>query len=288
MPEYTAAEVARHNQREDIWVIIGKESSGAKVYNLTGFIDQYPGGSDALLAVAGKNASQYFDDISHLKEYEIGTLISDNEFNQGNGMETIPVDGESDNNNNRPVSAFDNIVPMDKLKNGWSFVSSWAIKTVNNVKEKAVEINNNETVQSYKKSFVESSQAAWEKTKEVTKQATDAAKPYVDSATAATQPYIEKATTAAAPIYEETKKSLFIAVEKTKEATISVSEKMKPVLESAAQTVVTASASAASSISQSVSNMIKVDGDNEGSSGEGNTLGAPSALDYSSKGNIKV
>lgn len=285
---FTAAEVARHSTREDLWVIIGSDASGgAKVYNLTSYIDKYPGGADKLLDVAGKDATRYFEDYGHLKGYEIGKLVVDNEVIEGNTMETIPVDGDSTDSDNKSASAFDNIVPMDKLKNGWSFVSSWALQAVNNVKEKAVEINNNETVQSYKKSFVESSQAAWEKTKEVTKQATDAAKPYVDSATAATQPYIEKATTAAAPIYEETKKSIFIAVEKTKEATISVSEKMKPVLESAAQTVVTASASAASTISQSVSNMIKVDENNEGSS-EGNTLGTPSALDYSSKGNIKV
>lgn len=42
-------EVAKHNSRKSCWIIIND-----KIYDLTGYLDSHPGGSDILLKHAGK------------------------------------------------------------------------------------------------------------------------------------------------------------------------------------------------------------------------------------------
>ncbi|VUC24937.1 unnamed protein product, partial [Clonostachys rosea] len=50
------AEVAKHNTKNSCWVVI----SGI-VYDVTQLIDQHPGGANAILALAGKDATEDFD-----------------------------------------------------------------------------------------------------------------------------------------------------------------------------------------------------------------------------------
>ncbi|XP_034247486.1 cytochrome b5 isoform X1 [Thrips palmi] len=66
MNEYTRAEVALHNRMGDIWFIIHKY-----VYNVTEFIYEHPGGQEAHLRVAGKDASECFDEVGHSDEAEM-------------------------------------------------------------------------------------------------------------------------------------------------------------------------------------------------------------------------
>eukprot|EP00953_Heterococcus_sp_UTEX-ZZ885_P002475 1844-Heterococcus_DN1.PRE.5 len=72
---YSADEVASHNKRDDCWVIIDK-----KVYDLTSFLSQHPGGVITILVYAGRDASAVFaaihaDDAYALKaSYVIGRL----------------------------------------------------------------------------------------------------------------------------------------------------------------------------------------------------------------------
>ncbi|CAH0056133.1 unnamed protein product, partial [Clonostachys solani] len=54
MPSRT--EVAKHNTKDSCWVVI----SGI-VYDVTQLIDQHPGGANAILALAGKDATEDFD-----------------------------------------------------------------------------------------------------------------------------------------------------------------------------------------------------------------------------------
>ncbi|MQM21070.1 hypothetical protein Taro_054102 [Colocasia esculenta] len=59
---YTSKEVAKHNTRDDCWVIVD-----GKVYDLTEYLDEHPGGDDVLISAAGKDATYEFEDAGHSK-----------------------------------------------------------------------------------------------------------------------------------------------------------------------------------------------------------------------------
>ena len=53
---------------------------GSKVYNVTKYLEDHPGGAEVMLDVSGQNADEFFEDIGHsnearteLKKYLIGT-----------------------------------------------------------------------------------------------------------------------------------------------------------------------------------------------------------------------
>eukprot|EP00246_Nothoceros_aenigmaticus_P012981 TRINITY_DN4245_c0_g1_i2.p1 TRINITY_DN4245_c0_g1~~TRINITY_DN4245_c0_g1_i2.p1 ORF type:complete len:140 (-),score=24.46 TRINITY_DN4245_c0_g1_i2:1075-1494(-) len=73
---YTLAEVSEHNQANDCWLIIN-----GKVYDVTKFLEEHPGGDDVLLSATGKDATDDFDDVGHstsaramMDEYLIGDV----------------------------------------------------------------------------------------------------------------------------------------------------------------------------------------------------------------------
>jgi cytochrome b involved in lipid metabolism len=43
-------------------------SGGAKVYDITKYLDDHPGGAEVMLDVAGQNGDEFFEDIGHSKE----------------------------------------------------------------------------------------------------------------------------------------------------------------------------------------------------------------------------
>ena len=57
---YTFEQVQEHNSRDDLWIIY-KE----KVYNVTNYLDEHPGGEEVILDCAGNDATDAFDDIGH-------------------------------------------------------------------------------------------------------------------------------------------------------------------------------------------------------------------------------
>lgn len=75
-------EVKKHNNISSTWVVIEN-----KVYDITKFLEEHPGGEEVLLEVAGKDATESFDDVGHSKdaqlmkdEYLVGDLHPDDHF----------------------------------------------------------------------------------------------------------------------------------------------------------------------------------------------------------------
>jgi cytochrome b5 len=73
------SEVAKHTTEDDLWFVKDR-----KVYDITKFVDQHPGGADTLLGVAGKDGTSDFDAVGHsdsavqdLSKYYIGDIHPD-------------------------------------------------------------------------------------------------------------------------------------------------------------------------------------------------------------------
>ncbi|KAF1329577.1 Cytochrome b5, partial [Globisporangium splendens] len=64
LKEFTLDEVAAHNTAEDCWMIIGEEGE-RKVYDVTAFLDDHPGGPEIMVDLAGQDATAEFEDIGH-------------------------------------------------------------------------------------------------------------------------------------------------------------------------------------------------------------------------------
>lgn len=58
----TGTEVAKHNSRDSCWVIVHN-----KAYDVTEYIDRHPGGAEAILRYAGRDAMEEYDKI-HAEE----------------------------------------------------------------------------------------------------------------------------------------------------------------------------------------------------------------------------
>ncbi|KAI8991731.1 cytochrome b5-like heme/steroid binding domain-containing protein [Mycotypha africana] len=73
---YTYEEIAQHNSREDLWMVID-----GKVYDITSFQDEHPGGEEVLLDEGAKDGTSAFEDVGHsddardlLKKYYVGDV----------------------------------------------------------------------------------------------------------------------------------------------------------------------------------------------------------------------
>ncbi|GMH44926.1 hypothetical protein BSKO_12883 [Bryopsis sp. KO-2023] len=72
----TLEQCAEHTSRDSCWLAID-----GKVYDVTEFLDDHPGGDDIIVEHAGKDATEPFEEIGHSKaardmldQYEIGTF----------------------------------------------------------------------------------------------------------------------------------------------------------------------------------------------------------------------
>ncbi|PZC73390.1 cytochrome b5 [Helicoverpa armigera] len=75
--QFTREEVSKWTTREEAVFIIDNV-----VYNVTKFLDEHPGGHEVLVNVAGKDASEDFDDVGHsldakelMKKYVVGEVV---------------------------------------------------------------------------------------------------------------------------------------------------------------------------------------------------------------------
>ncbi|KAI6152350.1 cytochrome b5-like heme/steroid binding domain-containing protein [Pisolithus tinctorius] len=59
----TLEEFQAHNTRDSLYVLVHE-----KVYDVTKFIDEHPGGDEVILTEAGKDATDAFEDVGHSDE----------------------------------------------------------------------------------------------------------------------------------------------------------------------------------------------------------------------------
>ncbi|CAJ1049618.1 cytochrome b5 [Xyrichtys novacula] len=78
---YTLEDIRIHNLSNDTWLIIHD-----KVYDITTFLEEHPGGEEVLLEQAGADATESFEDVGHstdaremLEQYYIGELHMETE-----------------------------------------------------------------------------------------------------------------------------------------------------------------------------------------------------------------
>eukprot|EP01025_Chloroclados_australasicus_P067645 TRINITY_DN93694_c0_g1_i1.p2 TRINITY_DN93694_c0_g1~~TRINITY_DN93694_c0_g1_i1.p2 ORF type:complete len:137 (-),score=17.76 TRINITY_DN93694_c0_g1_i1:269-643(-) len=76
---YTAEEVAQHNSRDDLWLVL-KTDGVSKVYDVTSYVNEHPGG-DAILTNAGADSTEAFTGPQHpprvydlIEDFCIGTI----------------------------------------------------------------------------------------------------------------------------------------------------------------------------------------------------------------------
>lgn len=91
LKEIAMEEVAKHNKADDCWIVIGNDKTGGpKVYDVTDYLDDHPGGAEVLLDVGGQDADEFFEDIGHsknarteLEKHLVGTVkIAEAELNR--------------------------------------------------------------------------------------------------------------------------------------------------------------------------------------------------------------
>ncbi|KAJ5637540.1 Cytochrome b5 [Penicillium lividum] len=76
---YTLEEVQKHNTPDDVWIVLHN-----KVYDITKYLEDHPGGSAILIEVAGTDATEAFEETGHsdeardeLARYYVGDLPSE-------------------------------------------------------------------------------------------------------------------------------------------------------------------------------------------------------------------
>ncbi|CAG9788273.1 unnamed protein product [Diatraea saccharalis] len=74
--EISLNEIKKHKNKKSTWMVIHNQ-----VYDVTTFLEEHPGGEDALLEYAGKDGTQAFEDVGHsedarevMKKFKIGSL----------------------------------------------------------------------------------------------------------------------------------------------------------------------------------------------------------------------
>ncbi|VDM45118.1 unnamed protein product [Toxocara canis] len=75
LKKVTRAEVAEHNNNRSTWIVMSN-----KVYDVTKFLDEHPGGCEVLLEQAGVDGTEAYEDVGHstdAREMREGYLVAE-------------------------------------------------------------------------------------------------------------------------------------------------------------------------------------------------------------------
>lgn len=118
LPSFTQSEVQSHNNAKSCYV-----TRGSKVYDVTSFLDDHPGGGDLILEYAGRDISEILEDeISHqhseaayeiLEEYVVGFVSNGSSKVNGTGTAN---GAEAATDNGRPVYATTGMASEEDLE----------------------------------------------------------------------------------------------------------------------------------------------------------------------------
>ena len=93
----TLAEVEQHVTHDDLWLVID-----GKVYDVSEYMDDHPGGGEILLNAAGKDGTDDFEDVGHsadararLKKLEIGVFAGGESGASGGAKGKGKKDGDA-------------------------------------------------------------------------------------------------------------------------------------------------------------------------------------------------
>jgi len=128
-------EVAKHNKQEDCWVAFH-----GKVYNLTDFIDEHPGGQQPLIFSAGKDGTKEFEKIhpksilnilppsTYLGDIDPGTVTEKDHAHFAAEKKDVKniQEGKPPLDTILNVFDFENIASKVMSKEGWDYYSSGA------------------------------------------------------------------------------------------------------------------------------------------------------------------
>ncbi|VVT54676.1 uncharacterized protein SAPINGB_P004195 [Magnusiomyces paraingens] len=56
----STSEIEKHIEKDDLWMVIN-----GKVYDITPFVDEHPGGEEVLVDCGGQDATTSFEDVGH-------------------------------------------------------------------------------------------------------------------------------------------------------------------------------------------------------------------------------
>ncbi|KAI5965920.1 SCS7 [Candida pseudojiufengensis] len=99
LPLISSTEVNKHNTEKDCWVTLYQR----KIYNVTGFLNEHPGGGDIILPYAGKDITEIMSDIISHEHSESAYEMLDDSMLIGYMATSIEEEELLNNNNKTPV-----------------------------------------------------------------------------------------------------------------------------------------------------------------------------------------
>jgi cytochrome b involved in lipid metabolism len=100
--ELTYQDVAQHNTKKDCYMVVHD-----KVYDVTSFVDEHPGGEEVMLDVAGQDATEAFEDVGHsdeARETLVKLLVGDLKRQAGDPAPKVAVSNTSSSSGSKTDS----------------------------------------------------------------------------------------------------------------------------------------------------------------------------------------